>query len=223
MRNLSRLALPGLQAQLATAGAFSAHVSPPGETVRTLPVYLTADEIHRLIASAVTDRDRLLLWFLWVTGGRISEVLQARWGDLTESGIRLPNLKQTRHGLGEKHVLLPPEVLAGLREKAQDHAPGEYIFSRRPGGRPISRVTAWRIVTQAAAAAGLYRRRRPREARRPVWPHVLRHSYAVHLLRQGLPITLVQRQLGHRSLLATQVYTQIADLHAEALMKEVRL
>lgn len=188
--------------------------------MRTLPVYLTPEEVERLIGAASSARDRLLIFLLWVTGGRVSEVIQARWGDLTETGIRLPNLKQGRSGLVEKHVFLPEPVLRRLREEAQGRDPAAPIFLGARG-RPISRWRAWQIVREAARRAGLFRRKRSAPEGHPIWPHVLRHSYAVHLLRQGLPITLVQRQLGHRTLSSTQVYTQIADVHAEEMVKRL--
>ncbi len=188
---------------------------------RGLPVYLTPEEVERLLQATEAADDRLLIYLLWVTGARVSEILQARWGDLTETGIRLRNLKQ-RRGIIEKHVLLPSRVLADLRQLARGRPPGEYIFPGR-AGRPLSRWSAWRRVVRAARRAGVIRRRPSAPEGRPAWPHTLRHSYAVHLLRQGLPVTLVQRQLGHRSLLATQIYTQIADVHAEEMIERVQL
>ncbi len=184
-----------------------------------LPVYLTAEEVKRLLAAAETGRDRLLIWLLWVTGARVSEVIQARVGDVTETGIRLANLKRhSPSSLTEKHVFLPPGVVAQLKEALAGRDPGEYIFPGRRGGH-ISRGWAWRIVKRAAARAGLYRHKFSGET--PVWPHVLRHSYAVHLLRQGRPITLVQQQLGHRYLENTRVYSMLTDVHIEQLMREV--
>ncbi len=193
--------------------------------MRLLPVYLTAEEVHRLQQAATSDRDRLLIWLLWATGARVSEVVQARVGDVTETGIRLANLKRHgRHSLAEKHVVLPPPAVEYLKGQLKGRDPSEYIFPGRSGRGHLSRKMAWLIVKEAAARAGIFRRTPRRNgAETAAWPHTLRHSYAVHLLREGKPITLVQRQLGHRNLSATQVYTQLADVHVEELMREVAL
>jgi integrase/recombinase XerD len=190
---------------------------------RTLPVYLDRTEVERLLAAADSDVARLLIRLLWWTGARVSEVLAARVGDITEAGIRLPNRKQHRPwSIAEKHVILPPAALAELKAATAGRRPDEFILARADG-RPISRVTAWRMVTRAAARAGLLRRRAWASEARPAWPHTLRHSYAVHLLKERVPITVVQRQLGHRNLSATQVYTQLADYDTTRVMSEVDL
>jgi integrase len=167
---------------------------------RTLPVYLDRTEVERLLEAADSDVARLLIRLLWWTGARVSEVLAARVGDITEAGIRLPNRKQHRPwSIAEKHVILPPAALAELKAATAGRRPDEFILARADGTR------AW------ASEA------------RPAWPHTLRHSYAVHLLKERVPITVVQRQLGHRNLSATQVYTQLADYDTTRVMSEVDL
>lgn len=201
---------------------------------RLLPTYVTRSDVQRILDACQTERDRLLIELLWYTGARISEVLQARVGDLTDRGIRLVNLKQgkwvqTEDGrrvhqriLKEKHVRLPPAFLARLREHVRGRRGDEPIITDLTGKRGIDRRRAWQIVKKAALDAGVYRRRLGSGSLRPVWPHTFRHGYAVNLLVQGIPITVVKDQLGHASLNATQIYTEIADPHKEALISGVQ-
>ena len=189
---------------------------------RALPVYVTLAELHRMLEACASERDRLLLKLLWHTGARISEVLSLRAGDLTRTGVRLPNRKQGLWRTGpdgsrqhvrlqaEKHVLLHPAFLAELRELTRGLPPQELLLRSTRGG-PLSRSQAWRIIGSSAARAGVFKRRFGEDTERPLWPHCLRHGYAVNLLLQGTPITVVQEQLGHASLAATQVYTRLVD------------
>ena len=176
----------------------------------------------------------MLIKLLWVTGCRVSEAINIRAGDLTKNGVRCINLKQgywrkLTDGIREhvavpteKHVFLPPDVLAELRQYASELAPEDTLIGRLVDGKQMTRKTAWLIVKRAAAAAGVLKRRFSTGQLRPAWTHTLRHSAATNLLMQGAPVTLVQSQLGHSSLASTQVYTQLADPHKEALIAGVK-
>lgn len=205
------------------------------ETItRALPVAITLAEAHAMMAAARNERDRLLFGLLWHSGGRVSEVILARVGDVTTTGIRLLNLKQHRiRKLAdgskvfipvreEKHVLLPKSFLAELWAFAKGKAPEEYLITRLDSGHPITRQTAWFIVTTTAAQAAILKRRFSDGAIRPAWAHVFRHGLATNLLSQGAPVTLVQRQLGHKSLASTQVYTQLTDPTIEKFINGAR-
>jgi integrase/recombinase XerD len=187
--------------------------------MRSLPVYVTPAEAHAMMAAAENDKERLLIELLWYTGGRISEVLAVRAGDITETGIILPALKsRTRKN---KHVILPRFYLERLRERVKDLPAEAYLFPGRRGR--MSRVTAWRIVKRCAEKAGVLKTGDWSRGLRPAWPHTLRHGYATALLMQRVPLTLVQRQLGHAEIKNTAVYTQIADPHAVEILEEVKL
>jgi len=187
---------------------------------KSLPIYPTLGEVHQMAGLAPNERDRMLVMLLWWTGGRISEVLSIRVGDITTSGVRMKNLKQ--HQPMEKHVFLSPDVLHELRAFCVGKPLGSFLIGRdRDGGR-ISRKHGWAIVKRLALAAGVLRRRFGAESDEPIWPHTLRHGYAVNLLSQGVPITAVQGQLGHASLANTAIYTQLADPQRQAMVARAK-
>ncbi len=183
-----------------------------------LPIYVTPPEVRAMLRATTDARDHLLLWLLWVSGGRISEVLTARVGDVTDDGIRLRSLK--KRSAAEKFVFLPTAVVAELRAAVEGRPDDAYIITRRQHTEPLSRKTAWEICTRAAARAGVFKLRSG--VLRPAWPHCWRHGNAVHQVLSGVPITAVQDQLGHANLSSTEVYTALADPEKRRLIAGVR-
>lgn len=166
---------------------------------RELPRYISKDDVGRMVAAAESARDAMLIRACWNTGGRVSEVLALRRCDLDVAGrcARLRNLKQRTSG--EKIVFLNAEFVADLVAYCADEGirGNGYVFPSARRAGPLTRKAAWEIVHRAGLAAGL-----------DVHPHTLRHSNAIHLLRSGIPLSSVQRQLGHASPLTTTIYTQ---------------
>ncbi len=189
-------------------------------TRRKLPVYPTLADVHRMLAACESERDRLLVELLWYTGGRVSEVLRVRVGDITEHGVRMVNLKQGEPA--EKHVFLPPRFVDRLRRAVAGRRPDELVVTHLRGGRALSRKRAWEIVTAAGRRAGVLKRRAGAAESRPPWPHAFRHGNAINLLEQNVPVSAVQAQLGHSSLASTQVYLEITDPHRERMIAGVR-
>jgi len=174
--------------------------------------------------SVLEGRERLLLELLWYTGARVSEVINSRVGDITDTGIVLRNLKQRRTDY--KHVLLPKRFRERLKATVEGQPQQALLFpSPRNPNKPISRVWAWKIIKRAAMEAGVTKTRMDGFDVRlvPAWPHTLRHGYATALLLQGVPLTAVQRQLGHSNIMSTAVYTQIADPHLSHILEEVEI
>jgi len=150
-------------------------------------------------------RDRAMLELMYASGLRASEVALVREVDLNE---------RTRtilvHGKGSKQRLVPVgrpalgaieayrvETRPELVRRGGGRDEGRLLLSRT--GRPLERVAVWQIVRRCAAAAGLG----------PVHPHVLRHSFATHLLGGGADLRVVQELLGHADIATTQVYTHV--------------
>jgi site-specific recombinase XerD len=173
------------------------------------------------MAACENERDRLLIELLWHTGGRVSEVINIRVGDLTQYGIKMRNLKQAVPT--EKHVFVRPDFLDRLMAYSAGKQPNEYIITRLGDNRPISRITAWRIVTRAGLRAGVLKKRFVSETLRPPWPHSYRHANAVQLLECGVPANAVKEQLGHSSLASTQIYLSITDAHRRELVRRATL
>jgi len=178
------------------------------KTARGLPRDLTLDEVERLLAQPDPDcalgvRDRALLEVLYATGLRVSELLGLRLQDLNlEVGFVVA------YGKGRKERLVP------LGDEAQDRLK-QYLASVRPGlskarkvphvflnrsGNVLSRQGFWKRLHQYALLAGVTSR---------VTPHVLRHSFATHLLERGADLRSLQLLLGHASISTTQIYTHL--------------
>lgn len=181
---------------------------------RALPIYPTTGEVHAMLAAARTPRDQMLLKLLWHTGGRISEVLSIRVGDFTDRGIRMANLKQGS-GSAEKHVFLDPAFLAEARDYCRGKPRGAYLIGRYHDGGRLTRQMAWHLFKAIALRAGVIRRRMGQSEYESIWPHTMRHGYAVNTLGQGVPINAVQGQLGHANLDSTAIYLQLADADRE--------
>jgi integrase/recombinase XerD len=183
-----------------------------------VPKALSEAEVERLLGAIVGDgprarRDRAILELLYATGIRISELAGLSAGDLDAAGGVVRVL-----GKGSKERIVPvgrfalaalaawlgpggrPQIAAG---KASRRLDGKALFiSTR--GRRMSRQAVWSVVNTAARRVGMADR---------VTPHVLRHSFATHLLDHGADIRVVQELLGHASITTTQVYTKVSQEH----------
>ena len=210
----------------------AAPVTPP-KNVKRLPKAITVEQMQRLLA--VPDRDtpiglrnRAILEFLYATGARVSEMLNADIDDVHFEGtltdedgnqITLPGYVRL-FGKGNKERLVPigsyaqkaiQDYLVRARPSLVAHGKGTAaLFVNGRGGR-LGRQGAWLILKEAAEAAGLSS---------DFSPHSMRHSFATHLLQGGADIRVVQELLGHASIATTQVYTKVTP---EGLMEVYRM
>ncbi|QYC40812.1 Tyrosine recombinase XerD [Nonomuraea coxensis DSM 45129] len=184
-----------------------AHQVRPPRQLRRLPKAITVDEVERLIAASGPDgapltlRNRALLEVLYGTGARISEAVGLAVDDLEDDQVRLrgkggrtrvvPLGRYARAALDAYLVRARPGLLAHGRG-----TPAVFLNAR--GGR-LTRQGAWEVLQAAAERAGLD----------GISPHVLRHSFATHLLDGGADVRVVQELLGHASVTTTQVYTLV--------------
>lgn len=161
-----------------------------------LPHFLSLDEVMSLIQtlSQAKDpkapRDLALILLLYGGGLRVSEACSARWSQLN---ISQKTLKIMGKGQQERLITLPNKVIIHLKTLNRC---GLFIF----GEKPLNQRKAYSIVRSWGVRAGIHK---------PISPHVLRHSCATHLLESGLDLRIIQDLLGHRSLSATQKYTQV--------------
>lgn len=187
------------------------------KVARRLPKALTYDQIMSMINAAfkesepITLRDQAMLELLYSSGARVSELISINVSDLsTVNSVDGDITTLKLRGKGSKERIVPlgsyavkaienysVRVRPGLLAKSSKNNPALFLNSR--GGR-ISRQSAWQMVLDAAAAAGITEQ---------VSPHVFRHSYATHLLDGGADIRVVQELLGHASVTTTQIYTLI--------------
>jgi integrase/recombinase XerD len=181
----------------------------------SLPRHLGVDEVDRLLAMPDLTtpfglRDRAMIELLYATGMRVSELV----------GVRLPDLHLdeaflTCVGKGNKERIIPigdeaaawvrryvQEARAALavRAKARPRHVGHVFLNARGGA--LSRVGFWKILTAYGRAAGI---------RVAISPHMLRHSFATHLLERGADLRAIQVMLGHADLSTTQIYTHLLE------------
>ncbi|EUA36798.1 tyrosine recombinase XerD [Mycobacterium avium subsp. avium 2285 (R)] len=214
------IAVRGLHRFLAAEGLAELDVARavrPPTPGRRLPKSLTIDQVLALLEAAggespadgpLTLRNRALLELLYSTGARISEAVGLDVDDV-DTQARSVLLR----GKGGKQRLVPigrPAVAAldaylvrGRSELARRGRGTPAIFLNVRGGR-LSRQSAWQVLQDAAERAGITS---------GVSPHMLRHSFATHLLEGGADVRVVQELLGHASVTTTQIYTMVT-VHA---------
>lgn len=188
-------------------------IKPPGPAKR-LPKALAFHEVERLLgAVAVADpsplmiRDAALLELLYGTGARISELMDLTVDDAHSLDGDRPSLRLLGKGGKERIVPVGRVAVAAVqaylvRARPLLAAAGKgspALFLNARGGR-LSRQSAWAILQDVAARAGLAG---------VVSPHTLRHSFATHMLENGADVRVVQELLGHASVTTTQVYTMV--------------
>jgi len=190
-------------------------VRPP----RRLPKSLDVDEVSRLLnAPDIRDdlglRDKAMLETLYATGLRVSELVSLKVDDVDLKAGFLRCL-----GKGNKERIVPLGRIAaqfiatymdGPRGRIARGARSEYLFLTRQG-RPMSRVMFWKIIQKHARTAGITKQ---------LTPHMLRHSFATHLLERGADLRSLQEMLGHASIATTQVYTHVSRDHLREIYRE---
>ena len=198
----------------------TAHLESP-KIRRSLPGYLRLDEVEKLLelpdqTTPLGLRDRAMLEVLYSTGLRVSELTSLRVMDLdTKVGcVRCI-------GKGDKERIVPVgrKALAIVEKYLRDgrtalitsgRGPaGAFLFVNRRGGR-LSRVGVWKIFSSYGRKAGL---------RVPLTPHMLRHSFATHLLERGADLRSVQLMLGHSDISTTQIYTHVVEERLKHIYK----
>ncbi len=212
VRGLHRFAAAEGLAELDVARA----VRPPTPG-RRLPKSLTIDQVLALLEGAggesaadgpLTLRNRALLELLYSTGARISEAVGLDVDDIDTQArsvlLRGKGGKQRLVPIGRPAVqALDAYLVRGRSELARRGRGTPAIFLNVRGGR-LSRQSAWQVLQDAAARAGI---------KSGVSPHMLRHSFATHLLEGGADVRVVQELLGHASVTTTQIYTMVT-VHA---------
>jgi integrase/recombinase XerD len=193
------------------AASPAADLRPP-RAWKTLPRYLSVEEIDRLLAQPDVRtprglRDRALIELLYATGMRVSELIGLRPADVNLEASYL-----TCTGKGDKQRIVPigeeatiwvkryvSEARVTLLHKRQST---RLFVNARGGGRGLTRVGFWKVLKGYARQAGL---------KSTISPHTLRHSFATHLLERGADLRAIQMMLGHADLSTTQIYTHVLE------------
>ncbi|MGA8169802.1 MAG: site-specific integrase [Methylocystis sp.] len=166
---------------------------------RKLPVVLSQEEVLRLIEAVTSVKYKAALGLAYGAGLRVSEVVSLKVSDIDSKRMLL----RIERGKGGKtrHALLSPQLLELLRDWWRIARPSFWLF---PGRDPTKSMTACQlgvVCVEAARKAGITKR---------VSPHTLRHSFATHLLENGVDIRIIQVLLGHAHLETTTLYAHVA-------------
>jgi integrase/recombinase XerD len=172
---------------------------------KTLPDILTIEEVRRIIDSISNIKHKLILKLLYGCGLRVSEVTNLRVRDVNfeEELIKIRLAK----GKKDRFVKIPNSLKNELTHYVM-LINVEILFPSQRGSK-LTKKTIQKIVQNAARKA---------EIKKRVYPHLLRHSFATHLLEQGTDLRVIQKLLGHSDVRTTQIYTQIS----QASIKKVR-
>ena len=207
-------AVRGFYRHLRLGGAVAQNPADDLEAPRvfpSLPRCLSLDEVDALLAAPdVTSprglRDRALVEVLYATGLRVSELVGLRIGDL-----RLERGYVQCAGKGGKERIVPigADATAWVRRYLAEGRPAlaarrdsPWLFVNARGGARLSRAGFWKVLKAYGRRAGI---------RSHLSPHVLRHSFATHLLERGADLRAIQAMLGHADLSTTQIYTHVLE------------
>jgi site-specific recombinase XerD len=190
--------------------AYGLDDTPYPKVPRRLPTILTVDEVTRLIEAARTLTDRTMLMVLYSTGMRNAELRHLQVRDIDSQSM----LIHIQHGKGgrDRYVPLSPTLLETLRAYWRWMKPKTWLFPGTIAGwradKPITAKVVWDACQAAATRAKLQKR---------VSAHLLRHSYATHLLEAGADLRTIQLLLGHVKLEHTVIYLQLSRRHLQAV------
>jgi integrase/recombinase XerD len=181
---------------------------------KPLPHVLVLEEVDRLLAAPDLNtpkgiRDRALLEVLYATGLRVSELIGLR---LDGVNIEIGFVRCLGKGSKERIVPLGESAAAAVATYLpvrKVKKPTDYLFLNNRGGK-LSRMQFWRILKEYGFRAGIKKR---------LTPHVLRHSFATHLLERGADLRAVQTMLGHADISTTEIYTHVTRERLKEIYK----
>ena len=166
---------------------------------KKLPIVLSREEIRNIIDSIRNLKHKLIISLAYGAGLRISEVVNLKVKDvnLEELTIHLKNAK----GKKDRITIFPEKIRSNLKSLIIGKKSDDYLFESERGGKLTER-TAQKVFENALRRAGI---------KKDATFHSLRHSFATHLLENGVDIRYVQELLGDRNIRTTQVYTQVTN------------
>ncbi len=179
---------------------------PYGRREKHFPIVLSVSEMLAILAALGSLRDRVLITVLYSAGLRLGEVCRLRVEDI-DSARMLLHIRQAK-GHKDRYVPLSPIALELLRAWWRQTRPSGLLFPcAKDPLRPIHHSTVQRALKFAVRRAGLTKR---------VSPRTLRHSFATHLMEQGMNMRVIQILLGHAHTRTTEIYTHVSPAHARS-------
>lgn len=172
---------------------------------KKLPVVLAREEVKKLIDVTINLKHRAILTLTYSAGLRLSEVSNLKITDVDSKRMML-RIAQAK-GFKDRYCILSPIALNLLREYWERYRPSVWLFPTQPG-HAVSQRTVQQIFKHALQKAGIQKQ---------VGIHSLRHSFATHLMEQGVSLPIIQQLLGHKSLKTTSVYLHVQQYSIEAV------
>ncbi|MFN0171020.1 MAG: site-specific tyrosine recombinase XerD [Bryobacteraceae bacterium] len=194
------------------------HLTPPRQW-QHIPKFLNQNDISQILAApepgdSLGLRDRAMLELLYATGLRVSELCSARTADLNlELGVIRTmgkGSKQRMVPVGRSAVAAVTEYLRSARPVLLKQRVSEFLFVTARGSR-MTRQGFWKLLKKHGKEAGIFR---------SVTPHVIRHTFATHVLEGGADLRSVQTMLGHADISTTQIYTHVARTHLRKIVEQ---
>ena len=183
----------------------------PKKVEHSLPKYINKEDVLKMLSLTENLKHKLIISLLYGCGMRVSELVNLKITDInSKSG--LISIIQSKNKK-DRYVMLPQSVLPMFKEYFKNYAPKFYLFEGVVGEQYSSR-SIQQVVKKASVKAQIHK---------TVTPHILRHSFATHLIENGTDIRYVQELLGHNSLLTTQIYTHITDLKKRKIQSPLDL
>jgi len=183
---------------------------------KRIPESLSVGEVEMLLNQPDSRhiqgiRDKAILETLYASGMRVSEAVNLRQDNVN---LEIGFLRCIGKGNKERVIPLGKKAIASIKRYLEASRPkllgkktSEFLFLNRMGGK-ISRQSFWKLIKKYAKSAGV---------RKPIKPHLLRHSFATHLLERGADLRSVQEMLGHANISTTQIYTHVNKERLKAI------
>jgi integrase/recombinase XerD len=177
------------------------------KTPMHLPRFLSGTEVERLLAAISTLKHRAIVMLAYGAGLRVSEIARLEIRDIYPKRMVL-HIRDAKRGR-ERYVMLSSCLLLALRTYWRDaRPPGQLLFPGREPSKPMTRTAIHNALRKAGAKAGITT---------PLSPHMLRHSFATHMLEAGTDLRTLQVLLGHASLRSTTAYLHITTARVQEL------
>lgn len=175
---------------------------PTVKNDRKLPVVLSHTELKRLLFTPQRLKQRVLFALIYSAGLRVGEVCRLKISDIDSDRMLIRIIKSK--GKADRYVPLSGYILKGLRRYVKSAKPKAYLFNGKVKGEPLGKSAVQQSFRLAVKKAGIIK---------DVCVHSLRHSYATHLLEQGVDIVTIKELLGHATIETTMMYLHVAKVN----------
>ena len=174
---------------------------PSMKNNRKLPSVFSQEELRRLFKAPQRLKQRVLLSLIYSAGLRVSEVCKLKITDIDFDRKQI-HVRESKNNKS-RYVVLSAYIAAGLRQYIKGSKPKEFLFNGREKGSPLGHSAVQQSFRLAMKKSGILKE---------ACVHTLRHSFATHLLEQGVDIVSIKEQLGHAHIQTTMMYLHVAQL-----------